>query len=92
MSKGKDFRAPRKRGFDDDGPMPYESRPRPGRSFGGAPDGGGFGGPPMGGGSAPVDSGAPPVDAVERLMGAKPEARFAFIQERAPKSLELIDL
>jgi len=27
MSKGKDFRGPRKRGFDDDGPMPYEPRP-----------------------------------------------------------------
>jgi hypothetical protein len=26
------------------------------------------------------------------LMGAKPEARFAFIQERAPKSLELVDV
>jgi hypothetical protein len=25
-------------------------------------------------------------------MGTKPEARFAFIQERAPKSLELVDL
>ena len=49
MSKGKDFRAPRKRGFDDDGPMPYKSRPRPGRSYGGSPDGGGFGGPAMGG-------------------------------------------
>jgi topoisomerase-4 subunit B len=32
------------------------------------------------------------ADAVERLMGARPEARFAFIQERAPKSLELVDL
>ena len=32
------------------------------------------------------------ADTVERLMGAKPEARFAFIQERAPKSLELVDL
>jgi topoisomerase-4 subunit B len=32
------------------------------------------------------------ADAVERLMGTKPEARFAFIQERAPKSLELVDL
>jgi CspA family cold shock protein len=62
MSKGKDFRAPRKRGFDDDGPMPYESRPRPGRSFGGGPDAGGFGGAPMGGGAAPVDSGAPLVE------------------------------
>jgi hypothetical protein len=33
-----------------------------------------------------------PAVGVERLMGAKPEARFAFIQERAPKSLELVDL
>jgi topoisomerase-4 subunit B len=32
------------------------------------------------------------ADTVERLMGTKPEARFAFIQERAPKSLELVDL
>jgi topoisomerase-4 subunit B len=32
------------------------------------------------------------ADAVERLMGSKPEARFAFIQERAPRSLELVDL
>jgi topoisomerase IV subunit B len=32
------------------------------------------------------------AEAVERLMGAKPEARFAFIQERAPRSLELVDV
>ena len=32
------------------------------------------------------------ADAVERLMGSKPEARFAFIQERAPRSLALVDL
>ena len=32
------------------------------------------------------------AEAVERLMGSKPEARFAFIQERAPRSLELVDL
>ena len=32
------------------------------------------------------------ADAVERLMGAKPEARFAFIQERAPQSRELVDI
>ncbi|HWX14211.1 MAG TPA: hypothetical protein VNY06_05050, partial [Methylocella sp.] len=25
MSKGKDFRGPKKRGFDDDGPSPYDS-------------------------------------------------------------------
>ena len=32
------------------------------------------------------------AEAVERLMGSKPEARFAFIQERAPKSIELVDV
>jgi topoisomerase-4 subunit B len=37
------------------------------------------------------DSGAT-AEAVERLMGSKPEARFALIQERAPKSLELVDV
>jgi topoisomerase-4 subunit B len=31
-------------------------------------------------------------DAVERLMGAKPEARFAFIQERAPRAGDLVDI
>jgi cold shock protein len=76
MSKGKDFR-PRKRGFDDDGPMSYESRPRPSRSFGG-PDGGGFGGPPMGGHSAPVDSGAPPVDAVVKWF--KADKGYGFVE------------
>ncbi|MCW6510256.1 DNA topoisomerase IV subunit B [Lichenifustis flavocetrariae] len=30
--------------------------------------------------------------AVERLMGNKPEARFAFIQERAPAAAALVDL
>jgi topoisomerase-4 subunit B len=32
------------------------------------------------------------ADAVERLMGTKPEARFAFIQERAPGAGELVDI
>jgi len=32
------------------------------------------------------------ADCVERLMGAKPEARFAFIQERASFSAELLDV
>jgi topoisomerase-4 subunit B len=32
------------------------------------------------------------ADAVERLMGVKPEARFAFIQERAPRAAELLDI
>src|ERR1700684_2655860 len=31
------------------------------------------------------DDGAGTADTVERLMGSKPEARFAFIQERAPQ-------
>jgi topoisomerase IV subunit B len=32
------------------------------------------------------------ADAVERLMGTKPEARFAFIQERASQARELVDI
>ena len=32
------------------------------------------------------------ADAVERLMGSKPEARFVFIQERAPRARELVDV
>src|SRR5271166_1632830 len=32
------------------------------------------------------------AEAVERLMGSKPEARFAFIQERAPKAVALVDV
>ena len=32
------------------------------------------------------------ADAVERLMGTKPEARFAFIQDRAPQARELVDI
>ena len=31
-------------------------------------------------------------DAVERLMGNKPEARFAFIQERASSAADLVDV
>ncbi len=32
------------------------------------------------------------AETVERLMGSKPEARFAFIQERAPKAVQLLDV
>ena len=32
------------------------------------------------------------AQSLERLMGSKPDARFAFIQERAPKAIELIDV
>jgi topoisomerase IV subunit B len=32
------------------------------------------------------------ADTVERLMGNKPEARFAFIQERASFAVDLLDV
>jgi len=32
------------------------------------------------------------AETLERLMGSKPEARFAFIQERAPKAIGLLDV
>ena len=75
MSKGRDFRGPKKRGFDDDGPSPYETRPaRPARSpFGG----GDFGAPAGGGMSAPV-SGAPAVDAVVKWF--KGDKGFGFVE------------
>ena len=38
------------------------------------------------------DDGPRTADTVERLMGTKPEARFAFIQERAPQAGELVDI
>ncbi|HEX9167847.1 MAG TPA: cold shock domain-containing protein [Roseiarcus sp.] len=79
MSKGKDFRAPRKRGFDDDGPMSYDSKPRPARGYGGVPDGGGFGGGPMGAAaSAPMNSSAPAVDAVVKWF--KADKGYGFVE------------
>lgn len=79
MSKGKDFRAPRKRGFDDDGPMSYDSKPRSARGFGGAPDSGGFGGAPIGGpSSAPINSGAPAVDALVKWF--KADKGYGFVE------------
>ncbi|ACB95161.1 cold-shock protein [Beijerinckia indica] len=77
MSKGRDFRGPKKRGFDDDGPSPYDS-PRPSRtprpSFG-APSGGGFGGgaPDL----APSPS-SPPVDAIVKWF--KGDKGFGFVE------------
>ena len=78
MSKGKDFRGPRKRGFDDDGPMPsYDFRPpsRPRPAFGGAPAGtapagGGFGAEPAAGG--------PTVDATVKWF--KADKGFGFVE------------
>jgi len=78
MSKGKDFRAPRKRGFDDDGPMSYDSKPRQSRGFSGAPDQG-FGGPPAGaGGPAQMNSSAPAVDAVVKWF--KADKGYGFVE------------
>jgi len=76
MSKGKDFRAPRKRGFDDDGPMPYESRPRTSRSFDSGP--GGFPGGAPSGPSAPPPMTGPAVDAVVKWF--KADKGYGFVE------------
>lgn len=82
MSKGKDFRAPRKRGFDDDGPMQYESRSRPTRGFSGAPDAGGFSGSaPMGGangGAMAAPASGPTIDAVVKWF--KGDKGYGFVE------------
>jgi len=75
MSKGKDFR-PRKRGFDDDGPMSYESRPRQPRGHGGLPEGE-YGGPPMRGGPVAAAN-APVVDAVVKWF--KADKGYGFVE------------
>lgn len=71
MSKGKDFRASRKRGFDDEGPMmPYDSRPqRPPRPL--------FGGNTGFVSDTPAASG-PPVEA--KVKWFKPEKGFGFVE------------
>ncbi len=77
MSKGKDFR-PRKRGFDDDGPMSYKSKPRQSRAYGGAPDGS-FGASPFSGGASPQPaSNAPAVDAVVKWF--KADKGYGFVE------------
>jgi CspA family cold shock protein len=71
MSKGKDFRGPRKRGFDDDGPYNYEPQrsSRPPRSqFGG----GGF--PDV----AAPPSNEPAIDAVVKWF--KSDKGFGFVE------------
>src|SRR5487761_1961987 len=75
MSKGRDFRGPKKRGFDDDGPSPYEPRStRPSRgSFGGNND---FGGGMSA--AAPMASSAPAVDAVVKWF--KGDKGFGFVE------------
>jgi cold shock protein len=70
MSKGKDFRGPKKRGFDDDGPAPYDA-PRTSRP------------PRSGAGTAmgvPQDNApaGPAVDAVVKWF--KSEKGFGFVE------------
>jgi CspA family cold shock protein len=77
MSKGKDFRAPRKRGFDDDGPMPYEPKTRTPRAVGGASDGG-FGAPAMGGMAASAPAAGPTIDAVVKWF--KVDKGYGFVE------------
>jgi CspA family cold shock protein len=76
MSKGKDFRAPRKRGFDDDGPMPYEPKSRTPRAYGGVPEGS-FGGPAMGA-PTPAAAAGPTVDAVVKWF--KADKGYGFVE------------
>ena len=76
MSKGRDFRGPRKRGFDDDAPSPYDSAPR---SFRPAR-------PAFGGGFSPSAPGAPdasapaaaPIDAIVKWF--KGDKGFGFVE------------
>ena len=75
-NKGRDFRGPKKRGFDDDGPSPYDAprvprTPRP--AFGGAPTGFG-GGPDLGASSTPGTT----VDAVVKWF--KSDKGFGFVE------------
>ena len=78
MSKGKDFRAPRKRGFDDDGPMPYEPRSRGARGFGGGPEATFAGGPPMAAMRSPAVATGPTVDAVVKWF--KADKGYGFVE------------
>ncbi len=77
MSKGRDFRGPKKRGFDDDAPSPYDAprlnrTPRP--AFGG-----GFGGAPMGG--PDLGGGAPSSATVEAVVKwFKGDKGFGFVE------------
>ncbi len=76
MSKGRDFRGPRKRGFDDDMPAsPYETRPqRPAAR----PVGGGFAGAGGGGDMMSAPPSGPSVDAVVKWF--KADKGFGFVE------------
>ncbi len=70
MSKGKEFRGQRKRGFDDDGPMPSFDMPP---AFGSRPPSR----PSFGGGNDSAPSG-PPVDATVKWF--KGDKGFGFVE------------
>ncbi len=72
MSKGRDFRGPRKRGFDDDGPFGYDA-PRPSRAPRSPFGGGGF--PEM---APPMMSNEPAVDAIVKWF--KSDKGFGFVE------------
>ena len=79
MSKGRDFRGPKKRGFDDDSPQPYEPRfARPARPFGGGSEFGFSGSRPDAGGGAPAAATGPVVDAVVKWF--KGDKGFGFVE------------
>jgi len=71
MSKGREFRGPRKRGFDDDGPFGYDA-PRPSRPPMRQPFGGG------GFGDSPIPSNEPAIDAVVKWF--KSDKGFGFVE------------
>jgi CspA family cold shock protein len=73
MSKGRDFRGPRKRGFDDDGPSYEYSRPQ--RSHRAQQ----FGGPAQGfPDMASMPSSSPPIDATVKWF--KADKGFGFVE------------
>lgn len=74
MNKGKDFWAPRRHGFDDDGPTPYEPRPRVSRLYG-RPDAP-FDEQGANGASAPTSQ--PAVEATVKWF--KDEKGFGFVE------------
>ncbi len=75
MSRGKEFWEPRRHGFDDDGPMPYEPRQRQSRPPGGADI-------PFdestGGGASSGLANQPTVDAIVKWF--KDEKGFGFVE------------
>ena len=80
MSKGRDFRGPRKRGFDDDGPSPYDNprQFRQPRAFDRPPMGGGFGGEFMAAPAMASGGAANSVDAVVKWF--KGDKGFGFVE------------